>query len=152
MTEIKGAGIDQKEGMTVDGGFHIDDEEVRAGLTDTRAPASDRFIRSLRWEFGLIALVIPIKNVHCGSPATSPAFFPPSVVHRKPKRGLGLCGEVDSDSLAFLFRARARAATDRTPITPRLYINNLTDGGKEGGKSNHNLLSLFFPHNAMCMD
>lgn len=75
MTEIKGAGIDQKEGMTVDGGFHIDDEEVRAGLTDTRAPASDRFIRSLRWEFGLIALVIPIKNVHCGSPATSPAFF-----------------------------------------------------------------------------
>lgn len=134
MTEIKGAGIDQKEGMTVDGRFHIDDEEVRAGLTDTRAPASDRFIRSLRWEFGLIALVIPIKNVHCGSPATSPAFFfPPSVVYRIPKRGLGLCGEVDSDSLAFLFRASARAATDRTRFTLRLYINNLTDGGERRG-------------------
>lgn len=33
MTEIKGARIHETEGMTVDGGFHIDDEEVRAGLT-----------------------------------------------------------------------------------------------------------------------
>lgn len=79
MTEIKGAGITQKEGMTVDGRFHIDDEEVRASLTYTHDPASDRFIRRLRWKFGLIGLVIPfgsIKNMHSGSPAASPAFFP----------------------------------------------------------------------------
>lgn len=41
MTEIKGAGIQQEEGMTVDGGFHIDDEEVRAGLTYPRGSASE---------------------------------------------------------------------------------------------------------------
>lgn len=69
MTEIKGAGIHQKEGMTVDGGFHIDDEEVRAGMTYARAPASDRFVHRLRWEFGLIVFEILfgyIKRVHSG--------------------------------------------------------------------------------------
>lgn len=48
MTEIKGAEIHQKEEVTVDGGFHIDDEEVRTGLTRTRASTSDSFIRRLR--------------------------------------------------------------------------------------------------------
>lgn len=41
MTEIKGVGIQQEEGMTVDGRFHIDDEEVRASLTYRCGSASE---------------------------------------------------------------------------------------------------------------
>lgn len=79
MTEIKGAGILQTEGMTVVGGLHIDDEEVRAGMTYARAPASDCFIRRLKSDFGLIALVIPfgdITNVHSGLPGDLLRPFP----------------------------------------------------------------------------
>lgn len=146
MTEIKGARIHQKEGMTVDGEFHIDHEEVRADLTCMRGPALSRFIRRLRWEFGLIALVMPfgyIKNVHIRSPTTSLASFLLSVIYRKPKQRLGLCEEMKSDSPALLLPPPFTCVScNRTQITLSLptYLNGWTDGGKRG-KSNHNLLS-----------